>query len=178
MKVCTMEQLSVMIYQRINSCLTFCRGKCPHFTEMERFFLFPQILNAIDIVLAEGNCLDCEKYIDRRVSQQSRSRRRDAPSKSATMAPKIEKRQHGRAAARLPIHILAPDGSRQGETEDVSLGGAFIRCEKPPPPGSKVLLTYDDRSGNKQYVIARVVWTNFESRGSCNKTIGMGVEFL
>jgi hypothetical protein len=48
---------------------------------MERFFLFPQILNAIDIELAEGNCLDCEKYIDRRVSQQSRSGGSDAPSK-------------------------------------------------------------------------------------------------
>jgi hypothetical protein len=70
-----------MIYQRINSCLIFCQGKCPHFNTMERFFLFPQILNAIDIELAEGNCLDCEKYIDRRVSQQSRSGGSDAPSK-------------------------------------------------------------------------------------------------
>jgi hypothetical protein len=173
-----MEQLTVMIYQRINSCLTFCQGKCPHLTMMKRICRFPQILNAIDIELAEGNCLDCEKYIDRRVSQQSRSRRRDAPSKRATMAPEIEERQHGRTAARLPIHILAADGSRQGETADVSLGGAFIRCEKPPPPGSKVLLTYEHLSGNKRYVIARVVWTNFESRSSCNKTIGMGVEFL
>jgi hypothetical protein len=178
MKVCKTKEVNVMINQRINWCFTFHQGKCPHFTEMERFFLFPQILNAIDIELAEGKCLDCDKYIDRRVSQQSSSRRRDVPSKRATMAPEIEKRQHGRTAARLPIHILAPDGSRQGETEDISLGGAFTRCEKPPPPGSKVLLTYENRSGNKQYVIARVVWTNFESRSSCNKTIGMGVEFL
>ena len=56
-----------MIDQRINSCLTFCQGKCPHFTIMERFFLFPQILNAIDIELAEDNCQDCKKYINRRV---------------------------------------------------------------------------------------------------------------
>jgi hypothetical protein len=121
-----------MIDQRINSCLTFCQGKCPHFTITERFFLFPQILNAIDIELAEGNCLDCEKYVDRRVSQQSRSGRRDAPSKESDYGAQNEKRQHGRTAVRLPIHILAADGSRQGETEDISLGGAFIRCEKPP----------------------------------------------
>jgi hypothetical protein len=167
-----------MIDQRINSCLTFCQGKCPHFTITERFFLFPQILNAIDIELAEGNCLDCEKYVDRRVSQQSRSGRRDAPSKESDYGAQNEKRQHGRTAVRLPIHILAADGSRQGETEDISLGGAFIRCEKPPPPDEKVLLTYENLSGNKQFVIARVVWTNLESQGSSNKPIGMGVEFL
>ena len=89
-----------------------------------------------------------------------------------------ERRMDQRFQIRWPIHILAADGTRQGETEDISLGGAFIRCEKPPPPGSKVLLTYEHLSGNKRYVIARVVWTNFESQGSCNKTIGMGVEFL
>ena len=94
------------------------------------------------------------------------------------MAPEIEKRQHGRAAVRLPVHILAADGSRQGEMKDISLGGAFIRCKKPSPPDAKVLLTYENLSGNKQFVIARVVWTNLESQGSSNKLIGMGVEFL
>ena len=94
------------------------------------------------------------------------------------MAPEIEKRQYGRTAVRLPIHILAADGSRQGETKDMSLGGAFIRCKKPPPPDAKVLLTYEDLNGNKQAVTARVVWTNLESQGSSNKPIGMGVEFL
>ena len=72
-----------MIDQRINSCLTFYQRKCPHLIMMEKLYLFPQILNAIDIELAESNCLDCEKYIDRHVSQQSRSGRRDAPSKES-----------------------------------------------------------------------------------------------
>ena len=65
------------------------------------------------------------------------------------MAPEIEKRQHGRTAVRLPIHILAADGSRLGEIKDISLGGAFIRCKKPPPPDAKVLLTYENLNGNK-----------------------------
>ena len=56
-----------MIDQRINSCLSFYQGKCPHLTMMEKSYLFPQMLNAVDIELAEGNCLDCRKYIDRRV---------------------------------------------------------------------------------------------------------------
>ena len=73
-----------MINQRINCCLTFSQRKCPHLTMMKIMCLFPQILNAIDIELAERNCLDCEKYINRHVSQQSRSGRRDAPSKEGS----------------------------------------------------------------------------------------------
>ena len=97
-----------MTYQRINSCLTFCKGKCPHFTIMERYFLFPQILNAIDIELAEGNCLDCKKYIDRRAH----------PTKSAlggeilhqrrtTKVSEVEKRQLGRIAGRYLTRMVA-----------------------------------------------------------------------
>jgi hypothetical protein len=89
-----------------------------------------------------------------------------------------ERRMDQRFQVRWPIHILAADGSRRGETEDISLGGAFIRCEKPPPPDEKVLLTYENPSGNMQFVLAKVAWTNLESQGSSNKPIGMGVEFL
>ena len=89
-----------------------------------------------------------------------------------------ERRMDQRFQVRWPIHILAADGSRQGETEDISLGGAFIRCEKPPPPDAKVLLTYENLSGNMEFVIAKVAWTNLVSQSSSNKPIGMGVEFL
>ena len=54
-----------MILQRINSCLTFYQGKCPHLTMMKIFYLFPQILNHIDIELAEQNCLECNEYVNR-----------------------------------------------------------------------------------------------------------------
>ena len=88
-----------MIYQRINSCLTFCQGKCPHFTMMERYFLFPQILNAIDIELAEGNCLDCKKNVDRRAhSTKSVLGGETRHQRRTTLASEIEKRQHCRIA--------------------------------------------------------------------------------
>jgi hypothetical protein len=89
-----------------------------------------------------------------------------------------ERRMDQRFQVRWPIHMLAADGSRRGEAEDISLGGAFIRCEKPPPPDEKVLLTYENPSGNMQFVLARVAWTNHESEGSRDKPTGMGVEFL
>jgi len=66
---------------------------------MERYFLFPQILNAIDIELAEGNCLDCKKYIDRRaLSTKSALGGETLHQRRTTMASEIEKRQHGRIA--------------------------------------------------------------------------------
>ena len=71
-----------MIDQRINSCLTFYQGKCFHFAIMKVCFLFPQILNAIDIELAEHNCLNCNEYVNRLLlSTKSVSERRGSPSK-------------------------------------------------------------------------------------------------
>jgi Tfp pilus assembly protein PilZ len=64
------------------------------------------------------------------------------------------------------------------ETEDVGLGGAFIRCKKPPPPDQKILLTFENPSGKAQFVLAKVAWTNLESQGSSDKPIGMGIQFM
>jgi hypothetical protein len=96
-----------MIYQRINSCLTFYQKKCPQLTIMERYFLFPQILNAIDIELAEGSCLDCEKYIDRRAhSTKSVLGGETFHKRRTTMASEIEKRQHDRIAVRYLTRMV------------------------------------------------------------------------
>jgi hypothetical protein len=89
-----------------------------------------------------------------------------------------ERRMDQRFQVRWPIHILAADGSRRGETEDISLGGAFIRCEKPPPPDEKVFLTFENPSGSMQFVRTKVAWTNLESQGSSDKPIGMGIQFI
>ena len=89
-----------------------------------------------------------------------------------------ERRKHPRFQARWPVSILVADGSGRGETEDMSLGGAFIRCQKPSPPNEKLLLTYRDDSSHIQFVLAQVVRTNHESLGSKDQPAGMGVEFL
>ena len=88
-----------------------------------------------------------------------------------------EQRMHPRRQVRWPVSVLAADGLRRGETEDVSLGGAFIRCEKPPRPNEKVLLTFEDWSSSMR-VFAQVAWTNLESEDSRDKPTGMGVQFL
>lgn len=88
-----------------------------------------------------------------------------------------EQRMHPRRQVRWPVSILGADGLRRGETEDISLGGAFIRCEKPPRPNEKVLLTFEDHSSSMR-VFAQVAWTNLESEDSRDKPTGMGVQFL
>jgi hypothetical protein len=77
-----------------------------------------------------------------------------------------------------PVSVLTADGARIGETEDISWGGAFIRCEKPPPPDEKVLLSFEKTSSEAKFVLAKVAWTNLESQGSSDKPIGMGIQFL
>jgi Tfp pilus assembly protein PilZ len=88
-----------------------------------------------------------------------------------------EQRMHPRRQVRWPVSILAADGLRQGETEDISLGGAFIRCEKPLRQNEKVLLTFKDYSSSMR-VFAQVAWTNLASEDSRDKPTGMGVQFL
>jgi Tfp pilus assembly protein PilZ len=88
-----------------------------------------------------------------------------------------ERRMYPRLRVRWAVSIQVADGLRQGEMEDISLGGAFIRCNKPPRANEKVLLTYKDRSHNIK-VLAQVAWTNRESGRSGDKPTGMGVQFL
>ena len=96
-----------MIDQRINSCLTFYQRKCPHLTITERYFLFPQILNAIDIVLAEGICLDCKKYIDRLALSTKSALRGETPNQIITsMVSESERRQQVGIAVRYLTRMV------------------------------------------------------------------------
>jgi len=88
-----------------------------------------------------------------------------------------ERRKYARIPVRWAVSIQAADGVRQGRMEDISLGGAFISCEKPPRLNQKVLLTYRDHSSEIK-VLARVVWTNPESERGRDKPAGVGVKFL
>ena len=89
-----------------------------------------------------------------------------------------ERRTDKRYQIRWPIHIHTAEGTSRAETEDMSLGGAFLRCVKPPSPDEKVLLTFENPSGSKQLVLAKVAWTNLESQASSDKPIGMGIQFI
>jgi hypothetical protein len=88
-----------------------------------------------------------------------------------------DRRMYPRVRVRRAVSIIAAEGLRRGETEDMSLEGAFIRCEKPARPNEKVLLTFQDHSSDT-LVFAQVVWTNDGSQDSGDRPTGMGVQFL
>lgn len=88
-----------------------------------------------------------------------------------------ERRMYPRIQVRWAVSIQAADGFSQGEMVNISLGGAFIRCDKPSRPNEKVLLTYKDHSREIK-VLAQVAWTNRESGSRGDKPTGMGVQFL
>jgi two-component system alkaline phosphatase synthesis response regulator PhoP len=89
-----------------------------------------------------------------------------------------ERRTDKRYKIRCPLHIHTASGLRRARTEDISLGGAFVHCAKPPSPNEKVLLTFENPSGSKQFVLAKVAWTNLETEGMSDKPIGMGLQFI
>ena len=60
--------------------------------------------------------------------------------KEKTMAPGIENRLHPRIPITLPTRMVTATGLMEGETENVSLHGAFIRCQKPLEPGERLFV--------------------------------------
>ena len=81
-----------------------------------------------------------------------------------------ERRRHKRRNASWFISIETPEGSISGTTDNISSGGAFIRCEKPLEPKGilDMIITLPDK-GTTFKGRAKVVWSTQH---------GMGVTFL
>ena len=88
-----------------------------------------------------------------------------------------EKRMYPRTQVKWSVSGITNSGKLQGETQNISLNGAFICCENLLRPNEILLLTVEGPSGPMQ-VIARVVWSN---PGTCYvgaSTSGIGVKFM
>lgn len=169
-----------MIDQRINSCLTFYQRKCPHLIMMEKLYLFPQILNVTDIELAEGNCLDCKKYIDHRVlSTKSALEGETLYQRKTTMAPEIEKRQYPRARIRSPVSITSSQVLLRGVTRDISPGGLSIHLEKPLEISIPITIsTTIATRGDTLELTGEVVWSNSHGFDNGSTLPSIGVQFI
>ena len=77
-----------------------------------------------------------------------------------------EKRRHPRSEASWVITIENPEATISGETENISSGGAFIRCEKPLAPKEifDMVITLPDR-GTSLKGKAEVVWSTQRGMG-------------
>ena len=89
-----------------------------------------------------------------------------------------DKRLYPRSKVRWPVSMITPEGAMEGETEDMSTSGAFIRCQEPLNPTERILLSVKLPSGSPLEVSAQVVWSNIVDPSDDNNPRGRGVRFM
>ena len=94
------------------------------------------------------------------------------------MASEIENRQHPRMPITLPARMVTAIGVMEGETENVSLHGAFIRCQKPLEPGERLIVIVKLPSNPSFNSPAEVVWSRVSRPNDERTSPGMGVKFI
>ena len=94
------------------------------------------------------------------------------------MAPEIENRQHPRMPITLPARMVTAIGVMDGETENVSLHGAFIRSQKPLKPGERLFVIVTLPSNPSFNYHAEVVWSRVPRPNDEGTSPGMGVKFI
>lgn len=88
-----------------------------------------------------------------------------------------EKRIYPRTQVQWSVSGMTNSGMIQGETQNISLNGAFICCKKVLSPNEILLLTVNGPSGPLQ-VISRVVWSKLHGCDGEANTSGFGVKFI
>ena len=89
-----------------------------------------------------------------------------------------QKRSHPRAEINWPVSIETSDGTVKGEINNISLGGAFICCEKPLPIREIFHLTMMGPDHEPVVATAEVVWSNVNVPDAKVIHRGMGVRFI
>ncbi len=88
----------------------------------------------------------------------------------------MENRRHPRAEVKWPVVILTPSGLVDGKTENLGLGGTFIRLsgQLESNHNLSVVITVKGRFIS---CTAQVVWADTPSSAGQNKASGIGVRF-
>ncbi|MBW1982913.1 MAG: PilZ domain-containing protein [Deltaproteobacteria bacterium] len=92
-------------------------------------------------------------------------------------APAVpEARKHPRAKIKLPVVMMVGESLIDGWTQNLSCGGAFIRCHQAPDSenGFRIVITAKERL---ILLNARVVWSAVSSEESGEQIRGIGVSF-
>jgi hypothetical protein len=95
-----------------------------------------------------------------------------------TMTPGIENRLHPRMPIASPARMVTTIGVMEGEMENVSLHGGFIRCQKPLEPGDRLFVIVNFPSNLSFNSYAEVVWSRVPRPNHEGTSPGMGVKFL
>jgi len=114
-------------------------------------------------------------YIKRRVGSVPESHRESAPSQRTAW-------EEGRSQPRLAVSWRASFRSRQdtvsAQLKDISLGGAFVVCPAPLPPGERAQILVELPDRKLLELNAMVVWSNVNLPPERTVIRGMGIRFL
>ena len=94
------------------------------------------------------------------------------------MASAIENRQNPRMPIPLPARMITATDVIEGVTENISLHGAFIRCQKPLEPGERLIVIAKLPSNPSFSSHAEVVWSRVSRLNKEGTSPGMGVKFI
>jgi hypothetical protein len=89
-----------------------------------------------------------------------------------------ERRRNSRAEIKCPIVILASSTLIDGETLNLSLGGALIRCSEQPNPDHHFRMVIESSKGRLVLVKAERIWSNTYNSNGNTVFRSMGVRFL
>jgi uncharacterized protein (TIGR02266 family) len=89
-----------------------------------------------------------------------------------------ESREYPRVDIHWPVSMETPDGIIRAEVKNISVGGAFICCEKPLPIGEMFRLTMVAPDKEPVIATAKVAWSNVNVPEDKVINRGMGVRFI
>jgi len=89
----------------------------------------------------------------------------------------IERRLHPRIPANWPATLHSVQGSIEGETKDISVGGAFIFLSEDPEFGVNFPILLKPPDGRSISVVGKKVWSSTFSIDN-RPVFGMGVRFI
>jgi hypothetical protein len=90
----------------------------------------------------------------------------------------VQKREHPRVPVSWPVTMVTPEGDIDGVIENISAGGAYIRCGTPLLQEDLFILSIRSQDREHSWIGAEVVWIDIPlSADSDAIPIGMGVRF-
>jgi len=90
----------------------------------------------------------------------------------------VQKREHSRVPVSWPVTMVTPEGDTDGIIENISAGGAYIRCGTPLLQKDLFILSILSQDREHSWIGAEVVWLDIRvSADSDAIPIGMGVRF-
>lgn len=88
-----------------------------------------------------------------------------------------QRRANPRVEVKWPVTMMTPEGDMEGTIENISVGGAYIRCGTPLFKKDLFMLSIQSQNGDNTWIGAEVVWIDVPPNDDSEVPIGMGIRF-